>query len=466
MQLGEDITVPSAPVPPSQESGLARLAGARVLVLGLGVSGRAAARFCAERGAHVVAADEAPAEALGDIGEVRANAEIVVGQPWPDPADFDLVVPSPGIAPRRYAARASRVWGDIELAGRALEVPIVAVTGTNGKSTTTCMIEAMLRAAGLRARAAGNLGDSALDLVGEALDVAVLEVSSFQLEATEAFRPHVALLLNVSPDHLDRHGDLAAYTACKARIFARQHRTDFAVLDIDAPRLAALAPTCAASILGYSRTAPPAQGAWLDASCVRVRSAAGEARIDLADIARGSRHDLDNAAMALLAVHALGVDLRRAGAGLSSFARLPHRSEDLGEIGGVRYINDSKATNPGAAARSIAGRPGPVIWIAGGRNKALDFGPLARTARTGVRRALLIGEAAPALADALAGSVACEQSGTLERAVARAAEIAQPGDVVVLAPACASFDQFASYAARGEAFREAVRRLAPKGARR
>ena len=189
------------------------LAGQSVLVLGLGLSGRSAARFCAARGARVVAADERPAGELEGLSALGADVDVRVGAPFPDAAGFDLVVPSPGVPPERYRAGARRVWGDVELASRALPVPIVAVTGTNGKSTTTHLVAEALRAAGLRAAAAGNVGEPALDLVGEALDQVVLEVSSFQLETTESFRPRVAVILNLSPDHLDRHGSFEAFAS-------------------------------------------------------------------------------------------------------------------------------------------------------------------------------------------------------------------------------------------------------------
>jgi UDP-N-acetylmuramoylalanine--D-glutamate ligase len=211
------------------------LAGKRVLVLGLGLSGRSAAAFCAGRGARVLAVDERaelPPPAL------PAGVEVQLGGALPDPGGFDLVVPSPGVPEERhraYRSSACRVWGDVELAARCLAVPVVAVTGTNGKSTTVRLLEVMLRAAGLRARAGGNVGEPALDLVGLPLDVAVLEVSSFQLEAVEALRPRVAVLLNVTPDHLDRHRSLEAYAATKARLFARQEPTDHAVVNGDDP---------------------------------------------------------------------------------------------------------------------------------------------------------------------------------------------------------------------------------------
>jgi len=435
------------------------LAGKRVLVLGLGLSGRSAARYCAAAGARVVAADERPGDALGELRELGDAADLVLGGAFPDPADFDLVVPSPGVPPARYRGRARRVWGDLELAFRALSVPIVAITGSNGKSTTTRLVEALLRAAGLRAEAAGNIGVAALDLVGRALDVAVLEVSSFQLETIEAFRPRVAVILNLTEDHIDRHGSFAAYAAAKARLLENQTSEDRAVLSADDPEVARLAAAARARVLSFSLRGPVPRGAWLDAGSVCLRDGGSLQRVSLEGLRLRGLHNLENVTAALAAVFALGADVAKAAAALPLFEGLPHRSELVCERGGVSWIDDSKGTNVGAAVRSLESFRGPVLWIAGGKDKALDFGPLVAAARGRVRSALLIGEAAPKLEAALAGAVPTERVGTLEAAVARAAALARPGDVVLLSPACASFDQFRSYAHRGECFRAAVRAL-------
>jgi UDP-N-acetylmuramoylalanine--D-glutamate ligase len=440
------------------------LEGRRVLVLGLGLSGRSAARFCAERGARVVAADERPAAALGGLDATAPGVALRTGQPFPDPADFDLVVASPGVPPERYRRRAARVWGDIELAGRALSVPIVAVTGTNGKSTTTRMVAAALRAAGLRAAAAGNVGEPALDLVGQALDVAVLEVSSFQLETTESFRPAVAVVLNLTPDHLDRHGSFEAYCAAKARILANQQGRDTAVLSADDPAVWSLAAGCRARVLPFSTRRPLEHGAWLDAGAALLREADGPLlRVSFAELRLVGEHQRENALAALTAAWAAGADPAAAAAALARFPGLPHRMEPLGSARGVRFVNDSKATNPGAALRALAGAGAPVVWIAGGRDKGLDFAPLAEAAATRVRAALLIGEAAGKLEAALAGRVKTELAAGLEDAVRRAARLAQPGDVVLLAPACASQDQFRDFEERGDRFRAAVAALTGEG---
>lgn len=428
----------------------------KVLVLGLARTGRSAAAFLAARGARVVAVDE---RTDAEVGDLPPEVEVRLGGPFPDPADFDLVVPSPGVPAARYA-RARRAWGDLELAWRALPVPIVAVTGTNGKSTTVRLVEAMLRASGLRAAAAGNLGRPALELVGQPLDVAVLEVSSFQLEAVEGFRPRVSALLNLSDDHLDRHGSLEAYLAAKRRLFARQGPGDTAVLAADDPRVAALAGTLpAARTLFFSGRGPCAEGAFPDGAGVALRLDGRTLHLEAPGGALPPPPLRENVLAALVAAVAAGAEPRAALGGLADFRPLPHRCELVRERGGVRFVNDSKATNPGAAEAALRGQPGPVIWLAGGRDKGLPFEGLAATAEGRVRRALLYGEAAPKLAAALAGRVPTECVGSLDEAVRRAAAAAAPGETVLLAPACASFDQFRDYEARGERFRTLVRAL-------
>jgi len=439
------------------------LAGQDVLVLGLGMSGCSAARFCDERGARVVAADERPIEALTGLETLPSSVEVRVGRPFPEMAEFDLVVPSPGIPASRWAGRARRAWGDIELCSRALAVPIVAVTGTNGKSTVVTLIEAMARAAGLRARAAGNLGLPALELVGQPLDLAILEVSSFQLESVESFRPKTGVLLNISSDHLDRHGDLEGYVGAKSRLFARQAAGDVAIVNEDDEICRALALPPGVERLVFSRSHPVEEGAWLDGRNVVVRRKGLHRILPLDGFPLEGRPNEENVLAALLALATLEVDLETARLGWLDLRALPHRCEPVAEIRGVRFIDDSKATNVGAAASALEGLAGPVIWIAGGRHKGGDLTPLVEAASGRVRRALLIGESTADFGSALAGRVAVEAMETIEAAVERALAIAHPGDVVLLAPACSSFDQFRGFEDRGRRFQDAVRGLETRG---
>jgi UDP-N-acetylmuramoylalanine--D-glutamate ligase len=318
----------------------------------------------------------------------------------------------------------------------------------------------------VRARAAGNLGTSALELVGEPLDAAVLEVSSFQLEATEGFRPRVAVVLNVTPDHLDRHGSLAAYAAAKARMLACQEPSDAAVLSADDPIVAAMAARTRARVVPFSTRGPLARGACLDAAgAAWLREPGSPAqRIPLDAPRLAGVHNRENALAALAAVWAFGADPARAAAALATFEGLPHRAEAVARVAGVLYVNDSKGTNPGAACRALEGFASPLVWIAGGRDKGLDFSELAERAQGRVRAAVLFGEAADKLAAALAGRVPVHRALALEEAVRRAAELARPGDVVLLSPACASQDQFRDFEERGERFRAAVAALARSGA--
>jgi UDP-N-acetylmuramoylalanine--D-glutamate ligase len=438
------------------------LAGKRVLVLGLGISGRSAAAWCAERGARVTAADERPAEKLA--GALPPGVEPWLGRSFPDPAAFDLVVPSPGVPPERYRSRATRVCGDIELAADALAVPIVAVTGTNGKSTTTALVTQMLRAAGLRAEMAGNVGTPALSLVGQPLDAAVLEVSSFQLETTESFRPAVAVVLNATPDHLDRHHTMEAYVAAKARILANQRAEDWAVLNEADEWYAHFRDAARGRVLPFRAIGVPAHGAGVDAGSLVIRREDGAPALRFAfDWREPGVHNRENAVAAAAAVFALGVPLARALAALPAFRPLPHRTELVAQARGITWVDDSKATNPGAALRALEGFSQPIIWIAGGRAKGLDLAPLAAAARARVRAAVLIGEAAAQLEQGLRGGPLVHREANIEDAVRRAAEIAREGDVVLLAPGCSSHDQFANFEERGRRFREAARAQATQG---
>jgi UDP-N-acetylmuramoylalanine--D-glutamate ligase len=322
------------------------------------------------------------------------------------------------------------------------------------------LLEELLCAAGARARAAGNLGTPALELVGEPLDFAVLEISSFQLETVETFRPAIAAILNITPDHLDRHGSFEAYASAKGRLLANQRDTDTAILNLDDPAVAALAENASGRVFPFRTHGAVSPGAFLDAGAVVLcKKGAAPIRISLDTMQLTGLHNRENAVAALAAVHAAGVDPVRAADALASFANLPHRSEFVGQVRGVRYINDSKATNPGAAIRSLAEFSENLIWIAGGRDKNLAFGELADAAVKRIRTAVLIGESAKKLEAALAGRVDVCAAASLEEAVQRASQLAQPGDVVLLSPACASQDQFRDFQERGERFRAAVTEL-------
>ncbi|MEZ5099226.1 MAG: UDP-N-acetylmuramoyl-L-alanine--D-glutamate ligase [Thermoleophilia bacterium] len=407
-------------------------------MLGLARSGRAAALALRAAGVEVVAVDRAAV--LAD--DLRAaGIEPVVGDD--DPALLDgcgLLVKSPGVPPHAPLVLAARgrgipVWSEVELGFRLLDgPPLVGVTGTNGKTTTTELLGAILRAAGRPVEVAGNVGRPLCSLVGALAQGAwvVCELSSFQLEDVELLRPRVAVLLNLTPDHLDRHGTVEAYRAAKLRLFERMGPGDVAVVPAGFGPLPGAARRVAFSATDELPAEPRIPGA----------------------------HNRENAAAATAAARAAGVPDAAIAEALRTFAGVEHRLERVAEVRGVQYVNDSKATNPDSAERGLAAYPGARV-ILGGSRKGTPFEGLARVAReTGVLRAYLIGDSAPLLAEALAAAgVPFEQAGDLATAVERAAADAQPGEVVLLSPACASYDQFANFEQRGARFRELVAAL-------
>lgn len=414
----------------------------RVLVLGLARSGRAAALALARRGVTVVAVDRSTEL---DVSELAgAGVELRLGIDSERLLEgAGLLVKSPGVpdeASLVVAARKRRtpVWSEVELASRLFPNPLLGVTGTNGKTTTTELLGAIFRAADRKVEVAGNVGRAVCDLDGKVDPDSwiVCELSSFQLEDIDRLRLRVAVLLNVEPDHLDRHGSLEAYRAAKLRIFENQLEDDVAVL----PR-------------GFGEV--PGRGR-------RVEFDAADP-LPAEPLIPGE-HNRENAAAATQAARAAGVADEAIAEALRTFPGVPHRLEPVTEIGGVHYVNDSKATNTAAARRAIASYSGPLHIILGGRGKGESFDALAELLHAHQARAYLIGETAEEIAVALErAGVAFEQSETLERAVASAAGNAKPGEIVLLAPACASFDQFENFEQRGDAFRSLVAKLSPSG---
>lgn len=430
----------------------------RVLVVGLARSGRSAALLLARRGDDVVAVDAAAV----DAPELTAAGVEVLAPSTAPVTGVDLVVKSPGVPGDATPVAAARAAGvpvisEVELASRHLANPLIAVTGTNGKTTTTELTAHLLNGAGIAALACGNQGTPLSGLVGE-VDSAVwlvVECSSFQLEDIDGFHPRAAVLLNVAPDHLDRHGDLASYLAAKLRVFENQAPGDLGIV----PR--GITPTGGGRV-GYVDDGLPGPGAvaWSEGG---LHHADLGLVVPWEAIALRGRHNRQNAMAAVaLAAHA-GAAADDLAAGLGGFPGVEHRLELVAEVDGVRYINDSKATNPDAAIAALDAYPERVHLIAGGRAKGTPFAPLAAAARGAVVRAYLVGEAAGEIADAFAGEgIAAEQVPTVAEAVAAAAAAARRGDVVLLAPACTSFDQYSSFEERGGDFRAAVRRL-PEG---
>jgi len=441
----------------------------RVLVIGLARTGVATALFCAARGASVTATDTQTENELGNsIAPLRgAGVRLELGGHRQEVLlDADLIVPSPGVpvdVPLLQAARAKGVciWSEIELADHFRKGRLIGVTGSNGKTTTTTLIEHILKIAGFPTILAGNIGTPLISVVEHTNDatIAVVELSSFQLELIEMFRPNISVFLNLTPDHLDRHHTLEAYGAAKARIFANQTEADYAVLNADDAATAALAPA-KPQVYWFSRKQRVAQGAFVrEGEILFRREGAEESILKLADIPLAGAHNVENVLASVVAARlagAAGVAIAR---GVRSFAGVEHRLEFVAEIGNVRYYNDSKATNVDATLKALDAFPGRILVILGGKDKGSDYTLLRAALQEKAILALLIGAAAEKIEKQIAGSVAIERAGTLERAVETASHVATPGHIVLLAPACASFDQFQNYEHRGRVFKDLVHRL-------
>jgi UDP-N-acetylmuramoylalanine--D-glutamate ligase len=447
--------------------------GRRNLVVGLGRTGLSCARWLVAQGERVVVTDSRSSPpSLATLERELPQIPRRLGALDPAlVADCERLVLSPGLSRAEPIVRAALergvpVVGDVELFAAARIAPAVAVTGTNGKSTVTALVAAMAERAGLAVRAGGNLGEPALELLQPPEpDLFVLELSSYQLESTENLELAAAAVLNVSPDHMDRYRNLGEYAAAKARIFA--HAT-VAIVNEDDELTRGMGGE-AARVVRFSMTGRPAD--WLLADLPEgprlarriggPGSARLEAVLDPSRLRLIGRHNVGNALAALAVGTAAGLPLDAMCATLEEFTGLPHRMEWVAERGGVRFIDDSKGTNVGATLAAIEGLPGPLVVIAGGDGKGQDFAPLAPLFRAKVRHAVLIGRDRERLARALAPACPTEFAAGLPEAVVAAARIARPGELVLLSPACASFDMFRDFAQRGEVFAAAARELPP-----
>jgi UDP-N-acetylmuramoylalanine--D-glutamate ligase len=448
------------------------LAGKRVMVIGLGVSGLAAARLLASCGARLVMTDlraDPRPDLHGETGagdDPMPSGEIHLGSEDPAWLDgVDLVVTSPGVPPAsRLLTEADRrripVIGELELGSRFVKAPIVAVTGTNGKSTVTTLIGEIFKAAGRRVFAGGNLGTPLVEAAGEEFDAVVAEVSSYQLERTERFKPHVAVHLNLAEDHLDRYKDFDEYGSAKARLFRMQDRYDWAILNRDDPRVWFLRTKISAQVMSFGlgpADSTPAIG--YDGSDLIFDIRTRHGRISLKRLRLVGRHNIANAMAAAAAALVSGIEPRVIEAVLADFAGLPHRMEFVVDRVGVNYIDDSKGTNVASVVEALAAVRAPVILIAGGMDKGGDYAPLREPLGEKVRLLILIGAARDRMRAALKDATEIELVQTLDEAVRRAAATARRGDTVLLSPACSSFDQFRNYAERGRIFQELVRAL-------
>lgn len=445
--------------------------GKKVLIVGLGRSGLAAAMFLKRRGAVLTITDTASETQLGDAAatakamgmrlELGPHRAATFTQP-------DLIVLSPGVPhtlPPLSAARETGipVWGELELASRFIREPMIAVTGTNGKTTTTTLLGEMLKQSGKTVFVGGNIGNPLIDYVdaAERAEWIVAEVSSFQLDTIETFRPRVGVLLNITDDHLDRYDDFNAYAKSKGRMFINQQRDDIAVLNGSDPTVQAVTSGIRSRKwrFGGDPTRAPEAVVRKQDIAFRIDGLRESLRVNRSRPVLSGRHNAENVAAAALATLAAGGSMQGIRAALDAYKGLPHRLEHIAARAGVRYINDSKATNVDAVEKALAAFEAPIVLIMGGRDKGGDFNRLASRIRR-VKQLILLGEAAEKIASVLGRSAPTEIVSTMDEAVSRAAAAAGSGDVVLLSPGCTSFDQFQSYGHRGDTFRRVVTRLA------
>ena len=443
----------------------------RVLVVGLGRSGVASALFLKERGARVTVSDAKSEDQLRDEIPALLDHGIAVETGRHGERTFqnqDLIVVSPGVpvdAPPLAQARAmgEPVIGEIELAAEFLQGSIVAITGSNGKTTTTTLVGEILAKSGLKTVVGGNIGTPAISLVEKSTPetAIVLEVSSFQLETIRSFRPKVAVILNITPDHLDRHRTFETYVNAKARIFENQTADDFSVLNADDPTCADLAHRTHARVFWFSRKREVDQGAFLrKAEIVFRRDGADIEIMPVADVPLKGAHNIENVLASVCAGALMGCDSKSIAQAIREFKAVEHRLEYVATVRGVEYYNDSKATNVDATIKALESFPANVHLILGGKDKGSDYTVLNGLLKQRVKRVYTIGAAAAKIQSQIHGTTVVS-SGTIQDAIQHASTSAAPGDIVLLAPACASFDQFQNYEHRGRVFKELVLALRP-----
>ncbi len=443
--------------------------GKKVLVVGLGKSGRAAALFLRRQGAQVTVSDIRSAEQLGKDIPALIEEGISVEAGGHGLLTFrrqDLIVVSPGVpldTPELVQVKkfGLPIIGELELASQLLKGKTLAITGSNGKTTTTTLCGEILQAAKLPVNVGGNIGVPVIALVEESRsdDWSVLEVSSFQLETADTFHPNIAVILNITPDHLDRHGSFENYAAAKERIFANQTAEDSLVLNADDDAASRAAVRAKSRIFWFSRKRAVRQGAFVYEGAVVYRAseqAAPEFILKLDEIPLKGEHNVENVLAAVCAARLAGVPAETIRAAVAAFKAVEHRLEFVAEIVGISYYNDSKATNVDAAMKAIASFPGGIHLILGGKDKNSDYSLLRPLLEQRVKAVYAIGSAAEKITSQIHGVVQVVSAETMEQAVALAADAADAGDTVLLAPACSSFDQFENYEHRGRVFKELV----------
>ncbi len=447
------------------------VANKNVLVVGLGKSGIASALFLKSRGARVTVSDSKPTEQFGDELSLLLDHGISIETGGHGERTFreqDLIVVSPGVpfdAPLLQQARSmgENVIGEIELAAQFFPGRMIAITGSNGKTTTTTLTGEILSAGGFHTLVGGNIGTPAISLVEKATpeSVAVLEVSSFQLETIQTYRPHIAVILNITPDHLDRHRTFAAYAAAKARIFENQQPDDFGVLNADDLACVNLAGSVKSKLFWFSRKQDVSQGAFVRDGRIYFRGLDDEKEImPISEVSLKGSHNIENVLAAASAGMLMGYDSAKIRKAIREFKAVEHRLEYVATIRGVEFYNDSKATNVDATIKAIESFPANIHLILGGKDKGSDYSVLNDLLRQRVKAVYTIGAAAEKIESQIKGTVEIVHAETLDAAVNRAVRAAKAGDIVLLAPACASFDQFQNYEHRGKTFKEIVKTLA------
>ena len=450
------------------------LANKDVLVVGLGKSGIASALFLKSRSANVTVSDSKPREQFGNELSLLLDRGISVETGGHGERTFrekDLIVVSPGVpfdTPLLQQARAmgGNVIGEIELAAQFFPGRIIAITGSNGKTTTTALTGAIVSAGGFHTVVGGNIGTPAISLVDGATPhtVAVLEVSSFQLETIQSYRPYIAVVLNVTPDHLDRHRTFAGYTAAKARIFENQRPDDFAILNADDPTSASLADCVKSQLSWFSRKVEVKRGALIRNLRIVFKDASGEKEIiPISEISLKGSHNVENVLAASAVGMLMGCDPTQIRKAIREFKAVEHRLEYIATIRGVDFYNDSKATNVDATIKAIESFPANIHLILGGKDKGSDYSVLNDLLRQRVKAVYTIGTAAEKIESQIKATVEIVHAETLDAAVKRASKAAVHGDIVLLAPACASFDQFQNYEHRGKTFKQIVTALSSPG---
>jgi UDP-N-acetylmuramoylalanine--D-glutamate ligase len=442
----------------------------RTLVVGLGKSGAASALFLKSRGGRVTVSDSKPeAELRKEILPLLEHGIAIETGGHGDRTfrEQDLIVVSPGVpfdAPQLVQARnqGEKVIGEIELAAQFLPGPIAAITGANGKTTTTSLAGEILAASKIPVLVGGNIGTPAISFVDQATPQTwvVLEVSSFQLETIVDFRPRIAVILNITPDHLDRHKTFANYVAAKARIFENQRSQDFTILNADDPTTVGLSEQSLAQRFLFSRKKEIGAGAFVHAHRIFFRDGKSEQEImPLSEIPLKGAHNLENVLAAISVGMIVGCEPAQIRQAVRDFKAVEHRLEFVAKIAGVDYYNDSKATNVDATIKALESFPANIHLILGGKDKGSDYTVLNDLLRARVKRVYTIGAAAAKIESQIHGAAEIDHAETLEKAIEHAADSAQAGDVVLLAPACSSFDQFQNYEHRGSVFKDTVRSL-------